>query len=517
MKRSPRAALYLRSSKDRKDVSIETQRRELRRLAADRGLLVVTEYADVVESGKDEQRPGFQRMLAEMKRADRPWSVLLLLDTSRLARRRLTSIMFEERDAKRCGITIVYKNLPELEEAESMLLRNQLQGLDEYHSLISKRKGLGGMATNVENGYRAGGRAPRGYRLKHVPTGTLREGSEVLKSVLEPSNEAPLVARYLKARAAGRSRVALMHDLGVTWPETSLIGMEWNALTYAGHTVWNVHNEFERGRGYKNRKKRRPRNEWVIRRETHPGLITEGEAEALLEQLDKSPQHRAAMRRTPAAYLLTGLLKTPAGGAWRGNGGGRYRAKEHRQNVAQDKIEGAVVGQVLEDLDSREFARRLAEEAQRYSERHRDDPAVDLRAQLQEQTAQIGRLMDMAARMADPDPALRQIEQLEQQRKMLEAELHRSERDYAAAAELRGYTEERMRAVVNETAEQLKTASREGLKDLLTALIDKVVLDPDTFDCQIHYHIQVRNRVASPRECPLIPILRAVSTLKIAA
>ena len=48
------AAVYLRSSKDRSDVSIDAQRRALHELAVARGLVIVDEYADAVESGKDE-------------------------------------------------------------------------------------------------------------------------------------------------------------------------------------------------------------------------------------------------------------------------------------------------------------------------------------------------------------------------------------------------------------------------------------------------------------------------------
>ncbi|HEX9812088.1 MAG TPA: recombinase family protein [Burkholderiales bacterium] len=509
------AALYLRSSKDRKDVSIEAQRRQLQQLATERGLLIVQEFADTVESGKDDQRPGFQRMLADLRRPERTWSTLLLLDTSRLARRRLTSIMFEELDAKRYGITIVYKNLPDLEAAESMLLRNQLQGLDEYHSLISKRKGLSGMATNIENGYRAGGRAPRGYRLRHIGTGTVREGQEVLKSVLETSADAPLVARYLKARAAGRSRLALRAELNLTWASSSMVGMEWNALTYAGHTVWNVHNEFERGRGYKNHSKRRPPAEWVIKRDTHPALITDDEAQVLLAQLAQS-RHGPKTRRTSAAYLLTGLLRTPSGERWHGNGAGRYRLKTNRVNICQSDIETNVVRQVLDDMESADFARRLATEAKRYVARHRTDPAGDLRAQIADVTGKISRMMDFAGRMADPDPALREIEALERERKELAEELSRRDREHSAAAGLRNITESRMRDLLRTTVQQMKTINREAMKDALSAMIDQITLDPETLDCRIHYRIEVRDNLASPRPCAAIPILRLVSRIKVA-
>jgi hypothetical protein len=50
------------------------------------------------------------------------------------------------------------------------------------------------------------------------------------------------VAEYLQLRAEGVGREALIRRLKLSWPDTSLNGMEWNALTYAGHTVRNVYN-----------------------------------------------------------------------------------------------------------------------------------------------------------------------------------------------------------------------------------------------------------------------------------
>ncbi len=90
-----RAALYLRSSKDRSDVSIDAQRRALQELAASKGLVVVEEFVDAVESGKDDDRPGFQALLRALKAPGRKWEHVLVLDTSRVARRRHLAQIFE--------------------------------------------------------------------------------------------------------------------------------------------------------------------------------------------------------------------------------------------------------------------------------------------------------------------------------------------------------------------------------------------------------------------------------------
>ena len=86
----------------------------------------------------------------------------------------------------------------------------------------------------------------------------------------------------------------LARRLKLTWPRTSLNGMEWNALTYAGHTVWNVHNEYG-SEGYKGGVKRRPRDEWVIQRDTHRALISDAIAETLLANLEAAGNLRGAI------------------------------------------------------------------------------------------------------------------------------------------------------------------------------------------------------------------------------
>src|SRR4051794_10123468 len=112
MKTLETAAMYLRSSRDKHDVSIDAQRRDLKRLASEKGLSVIREYVDVVESAKDEHRPGFQVLLNDLKRVDRGWSTLLLVDTSRLSRRRFMAQVFKHEAEKR-GVKIYYSRLPE--------------------------------------------------------------------------------------------------------------------------------------------------------------------------------------------------------------------------------------------------------------------------------------------------------------------------------------------------------------------------------------------------------------------
>jgi len=496
-----KACLYLRSSKDRSDVSIDAQRRELQKLTTERNYLVVEEYVDVVESAKDENRPGFQRLLRDLKSAGRAWSVLMMVDTSRLSRRRYAAQVFKH-EARKRGVDIIYSKVPDVDPITNVLLEAVFEAFDEVHSLLSKEKGLAGMAENVKQGFRAGGRAPRGYRLKHVDTGTVRDGLPVMKTTLERSEEAAKVARYLKGRALGRSRSALMSELKITWSPTSLIGMEWNALTYAGHTVWNVHNEFVVGEGYKGGRKRRARSEWVIQRQTHEALVSDEEAESILRQLATSKH--SEKRRTSANYLLSGLLKTPGGASWYGDGQRQYRtkpAKGRGRYVSKELVENAVIGKVLDDMQSPSFVQQLTAEAKRYAAAQPRDPSRDLRHQFSDLNQRLSRMMDFAASLKDPAPALRKIEELEQQRKLLAEEIAQTDREHGINAQLSEVTEPAVKQLLRGVVEEMRSMQPEALKDMLAALTEKIVIDATTLECQIHYRIGIegRNRLASPR------------------
>ena len=130
------ACCYLRSSKDRHDLSLDAQRRALQDYAHEQGLALVAEYADAVESGKDDDRPGFQGLLRALRDPARAWSVLLALDTSRIARRRHLALIFEH-EAEKAGVRILYKSVPDTDPITGMLLRSILQAMDEWHSLTS--------------------------------------------------------------------------------------------------------------------------------------------------------------------------------------------------------------------------------------------------------------------------------------------------------------------------------------------------------------------------------------------
>ena len=481
-----RAVLYLRSSKDRADVSIDAQRRALQELAATRGFAIVGEYADAVESGKDDDRPSFQRLIADLRAADRQWDHVLALDTARVARRRAISIIFEEHECKRRGVKVVYRSLPESDPITEMLLKSILQAMDEWHSLTSKVKGLSGMAENVRQGWRAGGRAPRGYVLQSFETGTVRDGAPVTKTKLATGPEAVTMRAYLKARANGVQRARAARESRIDAATTSLIDIERNAMTYAGHTVWNRHAEREGG-GYIGGSKMRPRAEWVIQRETHEALITDDEADAILTAVDSGK--RKAGKPSARVYLLSGILSAPDGSMWNGDSG-FYRLPKGAR-IKAESVERGIVDRVIERFSSDELAEEIAGHYRKLSEPAKDAgrEVATMRRKTADIEKRIGRLTALLSETTAPEALLRQIEALEAERTAAIESVNGLSADAGMARALRNVSIEDIKRLLSGVAEDLNAAHPESLRDTLRQVVEQVELDPVTFDAAITYRI----------------------------
>ncbi|MCC7483542.1 MAG: hypothetical protein IT529_01005 [Burkholderiales bacterium] len=78
---------------------------------------------------------------------------------------------------------------------------------------------------------------------------------------------------------------------------------------------------------------------------------------------------------------------------------------------------------------------------------------------------------------------------------------------------LQSISEADVRAILAGLAEQFEEADREGLKDFLAGLVERIDLTADGSRCVIHYRISTGDKLASPRRAGLIPVLRISRTL----
>lgn len=303
---------------------------------------------------------------------------------------------------------------------------------------------------------------------------------------------------------------------GLTMHDSSLVGIEWNALTYAGHTVWNVHAErLSKGGGYKGGSRRRPRSEWVIQESTHEALITQAEADVILARLESYSVTRTRAGATD--YLLTGLLKTPSGEPWHVDQGGRYYRTKGR-TVSRVAVDETVLGQVAKDLKSRDFVGAMLERTRQADRSLHATEIAKVRTEMDAIGARQSKFLDMASQLAAPGPVLRKIDECERDREALAAHLATLESYQRAAEQLASVSEADVMQALDGVVDQMEHLPAADLRALLAGVIERIELDPFALSTRIHYRIAVdhRDKVASPREREVVPTIRGVGAGTIA-
>lgn len=142
-------AYYRFSSHAQNEASIDQQREAAKRYAEGKGLTIVKEYEDRAISGTTDERPGFQRMLAEIGKV-KP-AALIMWKTDRLGRDRYTLALAKKtiRDAG-CKIHLVAEAVPE-DSPEAALMEGLLESMAEFYSKQLRQNITRGMRYNAEN------------------------------------------------------------------------------------------------------------------------------------------------------------------------------------------------------------------------------------------------------------------------------------------------------------------------------------------------------------------------------
>ena len=157
------AVIYARySSHSQTEQSIEGQLRDCYEYARRYDINVVGEYIDRATSGMTDERPDFQRMIADA--AKKQFECVIVWKLDRFARNRYDSALYKHR-LKQYGIRVISAMENVGEGDESILLEALLEASAEYYSLDLKKKIKRGQRENIAKGKYCGGPIPYGYKL----------------------------------------------------------------------------------------------------------------------------------------------------------------------------------------------------------------------------------------------------------------------------------------------------------------------------------------------------------------
>ena len=156
-----KAVIYVRySSRAQRDASIEQQLDVCRRYAATNDLEIVGIYEDRALTGTNDNRPGFQQMIADSEKGD--WQIVLVYALDRFARNRYDSAIYK-RQLKVNGVKVLSATEAIADDPTGIIVESLFEGMSEYYSAELSRKIRRGMDDNAKK-FMTLGAVPLGYR-----------------------------------------------------------------------------------------------------------------------------------------------------------------------------------------------------------------------------------------------------------------------------------------------------------------------------------------------------------------
>jgi DNA invertase Pin-like site-specific DNA recombinase len=312
-----RCSVYARFSSDlQRQTSIDDQIAVARRYADQQGWSVVDAhiYTDAAVSGSSmEGRPGIQALLAAAETVPRPFDILLVDDSSRVARD-LRDALYVLRHLRFSGVRTIYLSQQidsDNEQAETLLTVHGL--VDGLYLQEMSKKIKRGLEGQLQRGFHTGSKT-YGYRTEPVldPTGRSdSSGAVVVGRRLEMDrDQAQTIRQVFRWYAEGFSGPRMVDHLtragipaprGARWTKSAITRILTNER-YLGKQIWGQHT-YERRPGTNRRVRRqRSREDWHVFERPELRIVSDD----LWERAQARRRQLREMCRKPGPRARTG-------------------------------------------------------------------------------------------------------------------------------------------------------------------------------------------------------------------
>ena len=187
------AVIYARYSCERQtEQSIEGQLHECYKYAEKNGLSILDEYIDRATTGTNDNRPAFQKMLADSERTT-AWDIVLVYAIDRFGRNSIEIAINKQKLIKN-GKNLISAtqrtstNIDGSKNLDGILLENMYIGLAEYYSAELSQKIRRGLAENRTKGLFCGGRVTYGYKVENKSIRIDNAETEIVRYVFQEYN-----------------------------------------------------------------------------------------------------------------------------------------------------------------------------------------------------------------------------------------------------------------------------------------------------------------------------------------
>lgn len=153
--------IYARfSSHNQREESIEQQIKECEALARREGITIVEIYSDEAQTGRNERRSSFQKMLRDAEK--RKFDIVIAYKSNRIARNMLNALLYETRLAE-YGIKTIYCKEDFADNAAGRFAFRSMLNLNQFYSENLSEDIKRGMLYNAEH-CKVNGSIPLGYK-----------------------------------------------------------------------------------------------------------------------------------------------------------------------------------------------------------------------------------------------------------------------------------------------------------------------------------------------------------------
>ena len=155
------ACIYTRySSSSQNEQSIDAQIRECKKYAKQHGLTILRIYIDKAQTGTNDKRKDFQKMIKDSEKKD--YSTLLIWKQDRFARNRYDAIIYKH-ILKQNGVKVVSITEPIFDDPTSVITEGLLESFADFYSKSLSENTRRGKKENALKKQSNGGVTPIGY------------------------------------------------------------------------------------------------------------------------------------------------------------------------------------------------------------------------------------------------------------------------------------------------------------------------------------------------------------------
>lgn len=498
VKKTLRAVAYPRYSSDnQREESIDAQMQAIQEYCDRKGYTLVGSYPDEARSATTDNRPNFQRMIADSEKD--LFDVVLVHKLDRFARDRYDSAYYK-RQLRKNGVRLesVLEHLDN--SPESIILESVLEGMAEYYSKNLARESRKGMLQNASKAIHAGGRPPYGYRIN----------PETLKLEVD-AQAAKAVLIYFQGVAEGRSTTAIADTLnelgyrtqtGRRFTRNSFDGWARNKK-YIGIYTWDIKSSKDED-GRRNNHRYKPEEEQIQVPGAVPAIIPV-ELFEKVNELMETRKLKPGRLKAKQVYLLAGkIVCGQCGMLYRGES---YRNSKSSQgtilkfykcggrcgntNLRKSTIEESIIQNLVANVFSEDAIKNIVVKVKELYQKERESDGLDLqpiRNELNEINRKLENWVDaLGEGDVVKDLISQRIREATNRKKVLESELER----ISMMATTLDINEELILEVLTSKKNALFSLNEEEQKQVVQEFVDRIVILPsksiDDFEAEVTY------------------------------